>query len=114
MRRVAPVRALRERQDRRRSSRPNSIDSRPRPAQAGDAFDRAYWQLDETEVRIDKTDKKIAVTQKKLTKAKRRLSLHAASIYRRGDYSLFEFVMGASSFDDFVTRMDYLRRIGRL
>ena len=79
---------------------------------AGNAFDRAYWQLDETEVRIDKTDKRIAVTQKRLTKAKKRLSLHAASIYRRGDFSLFEFLMGAASFDDLVTRMDYLRRIG--
>ncbi len=79
---------------------------------AGNAFDRAYWQLDETEVRIDKTDKRIAVTQKRLVKAKKRLSLHAASIYRRGDFSLFEFLMGAASFDDLVTRMDYLRRIG--
>ena len=80
--------------------------------EAGNAFDRAYWQLDETEVRIDKTDKKIAVTKKQLAKAKGRLSLHAASIYRRGDYSLFEFMMGAATFDEFVTRMDYLRRIG--
>ncbi len=80
--------------------------------EAGAAFDRAYWRLDETEVRIDKTDKRIAVTQKKLAKAKKRLSMHAASIYRRGDFSLFEFLMGASSFDDLVTRMDYLRRIG--
>jgi murein DD-endopeptidase MepM/ murein hydrolase activator NlpD len=79
---------------------------------AGNAFDRAYWQLDETEVRIDRTDKRIAVTQKRLLKAKKRLSLHAASIYRRGDFSLFEFLMGAASFDDLVTRMDYLRRIG--
>lgn len=80
--------------------------------EAGDAFDRAYWQLDETEVRIDKTDKRIVATRKKLAKAKGRLNRQAASIYRRGDYSLLEFVMGAASFEDFVTRMDYLRRVG--
>ena len=80
--------------------------------QAGNEFDRAYWELDETEVRIGKTDKKIAASTKKLTKAKRRLNRQAASIYRRGDYSLLEFMMGAASFEDFVTRMDYLRRVG--
>jgi len=79
--------------------------------QAGAAFDRAYWRLDETEVRISKIDKKIAVSKKKLAKAKARLSTHAASIYRRGDYSLLEFVMGAASFDEFVNRLDYMRRI---
>jgi murein DD-endopeptidase MepM/ murein hydrolase activator NlpD len=80
--------------------------------QSGEAFDHAYWQLDETEVRIAKTDKKIATTAKKLTKAKRRLSQHAAAIYRRGDYSSIEFMLGAASFDDFVTRLDYMRRVG--
>ena len=80
---------------------------------AGDAFDRAYWQLDETEVRIDKTDKKIAVTKKQLAKAQ---GAAAACTPRRSTAGAttpsFEFMMGAASFDDFVTRMDYLRRIG--
>ncbi|NTU72292.1 MAG: peptidoglycan DD-metalloendopeptidase family protein [Coriobacteriia bacterium] len=79
--------------------------------EAGAAFDRAYWELDETEVRITRTDKKIASTQRKLRKAQKRLSSHAASIYRRGDYTFIEFMMGASSFDDLVTRLDYMRRV---
>ncbi len=80
--------------------------------EAGEAFDRAYWRLDETEVRIDKTDKKIAVTKKRLAKARARLGLHAAGIYRRGEYEMIEFMLGAASFDDFVNRLDYMRRVG--
>jgi len=79
---------------------------------AGEAFDHAYWQLDETEVRIGKADKRISATKKKLAKAKGRLNVHAAGIYRRSDYTLIEFILGAASFDDFVNRLDYMRRIG--
>lgn len=80
--------------------------------EAGRAFDRAYWRLDETEVRIAKTDKKMKATYKALRKARKRLGKATASMYRRGDFSFIEYVMTASSFQDFVTRMDYMRRVG--
>ena len=79
---------------------------------AGDAFDKAYWQLDEAEVRIAKTDKKIAKTKRDLDAAELKLNAHANAIYRRAGLSEVEFLVGAASFEDFVTRVDYMRRVG--
>lgn len=78
---------------------------------AGDAYDHAYWSLDEAEVRIDKTDKQLAKTAKEFDKASAALSERAANIYRRSDAGPVEFMMGATSFEGFVTRMEYLRRV---
>ncbi len=80
--------------------------------QAGQAWDRAYWKLDEAELRISKTDKKIAKTEKELVAAKAKLGSHANAIYRRDSMAELEFMVGAASFEEFVTRMDYMRRVG--
>lgn len=79
---------------------------------AGEAFDKAHWALDETEVRISRTDKKIAATTKQLKIARRRLNSHANSMYRREGLDIVGFLVGASDFEDLVSRMDYLSRIG--
>ena len=81
-------------------------------ARAGAAFDSAYWRLDETESRIAKTDKQLAAAKKRLKVAKRRLNSHANSIYRREGLDMLDFLVGASDFDDFINRLDYLSRIG--
>jgi murein DD-endopeptidase MepM/ murein hydrolase activator NlpD len=79
--------------------------------QAGDAWDRAYWKLDHAEERVAATDKKLARTKKELAAARQQLGNRASSIYRRQAIGPLEFVLGASSFDDFIRRADYLRRI---
>lgn len=80
---------------------------------AGDAWDKAYWQLDEAENRISKTDKKILKTKAELAAARARLSTHAVSIYRRSNLPQIEFFVGATSFQEFVTRVDMMRRVGK-
>lgn len=79
---------------------------------AGAAFDRAYWKLDEAEVRIEKTDARIGVTTKNLAVARRKLNTHAAAMYRREESGYMSVLLGASSFENLVTRLDYLKRIG--
>lgn len=80
---------------------------------AGAAFSRAYWRLDETEVALDKTRTKLKKTEKRLSAAKRRLNSRADGIYRRDGLDLLQFLVGAGSFEEFVTRADYVQRVGR-
>jgi len=81
-------------------------------ASAGKAFTSAYWRLDETEVRLGKTTRRMRKTQKQLVAAKRRLGKRANTIYRRETLGTIEFLVGAQSFEQLVTRFDYLSRIG--
>jgi len=79
---------------------------------AGDAFDRAYWRLDESEVKLAKADKRIKATRKELGSAKKQLNRHASAIYRRDSLDQLSFLVNATSFQELVTRMEYIRRIG--
>lgn len=79
---------------------------------AGDSYDQAHWALDETEVRLAQTDKRLALTRRKLSFARRRLNARAAQMYRRDALDLLGFLVGSSTFGDFVVRLSYLERIG--
>jgi murein DD-endopeptidase MepM/ murein hydrolase activator NlpD len=81
--------------------------------EAGDEWDKAYWRLDEVELKVDKTDKEIARTKEELAAARALLGLHAAAIYRRSQVSPVEVLVGASSFEELVTRVELMRRIGK-
>ena len=80
--------------------------------QAGDAWDHAYWALDSAEERVAATDKKLAKTKKELAAARRQLGNRASLIYRRSALEPLEFLLGSSSFEDFISRADYMRRVG--
>lgn len=81
-------------------------------AAAGNAYTKAYWKLDETEVKLSKTNKKIAKTKKELAAAHAKLGSRVHNIYRREELDLLDFLVGSSSFEEFATRMGYLSRIG--
>lgn len=81
-------------------------------AAAGRAYMRAYWALDETDVRLERTSKRIKKSEKNLAKARQRLNRRANSIYRREQLDILEFVVGASSFEEFVNRLEYMSRLG--
>lgn len=79
---------------------------------AGAAWDRAYWKLDESEVRLARTDRKIAATRVDLARARKQLNTHAAAIYRRDRLDELSFLVSATSFEELTTRVEYMRRIG--
>lgn len=81
-------------------------------ARAGSEYMKAHWALDETEVRLNKTNKRIAKAKKRLVAATEQLNSRANNIYRREGLDLVGFLVGAQSFEEFTTRMDYLSRIG--
>lgn len=79
---------------------------------AGDAYSSAHWKLDETEVALGKTQRQLKTTEKRLSAAKRKLNQRANRMYRQEAFGPIQFLMGARSFEDLVTRADYLARIG--
>lgn len=89
------------------------LDDLKRQAEAaGDAYSDAHWKLDETENSLARTEKQIEKTEIELAAAKRRLNYRVNGMYRGNQASVLFFLVGAQSFEDFVTRMDYLARIG--
>jgi murein DD-endopeptidase MepM/ murein hydrolase activator NlpD len=81
-------------------------------AAAGRSYDRAYWALQDTDGRIRKTQKRLDATSKELKKANKRLMKRANGMYRQDKLDTLALLVGARSFEDFVTRADYLARLG--
>jgi murein DD-endopeptidase MepM/ murein hydrolase activator NlpD len=76
---------------------------------AGDAYDQALTALENTQYRIKQTDARIKSATRKLSAAETLLGTRADSLYREGgDLAVFEFILGAASWEDFVTRLDYI------
>ncbi|HEY5549315.1 MAG TPA: peptidoglycan DD-metalloendopeptidase family protein [Coriobacteriia bacterium] len=79
---------------------------------AGDAFEKATTELEDTQYRIKLTDARIKAQTKKLSTAETRLGDRADAMYRQGgEDSMVSFVLGSTTWDDFVTRLDYVTLI---
>lgn len=81
-------------------------------ADAGRKFSEAYWALDEADVKLARTDRRIKTTKASLTTARKQLNARAAAMYRREDLDTLGFIVGSTSFEELVTRMDLVTRIG--
>jgi murein DD-endopeptidase MepM/ murein hydrolase activator NlpD len=60
---------------------------------------------------VEAANKKLAKTKKELVAAKQQLGQRASLIYRRSALGPVEFLLGSMSFEDFVRRVDYMRRV---
>jgi murein DD-endopeptidase MepM/ murein hydrolase activator NlpD len=83
-----------------------------RSASAGRAYESAFWKLDETEVALGETRVRLKNAEKRLIAAKRKLNMRANGMYRRDNLDFLTFLVGASNFEQLVTRADYVVRIG--
>jgi murein DD-endopeptidase MepM/ murein hydrolase activator NlpD len=75
---------------------------------AADTWDAAQTKLENTQALIKKTDKRIKSASARLLKTQRTLEERANAMYRSGDDGMLEFMLGARTWDDFITRMDYV------
>lgn len=73
--------------------------------EAEDALERT-----KTEIRMNEVDLRLA--EEDLARETAQLNDRVASIYRNGDVDWISVILGVSSFQDFVTRLDLMQRIG--
>jgi murein DD-endopeptidase MepM/ murein hydrolase activator NlpD len=79
---------------------------------AGREYEAAVDRLENTQYRIAKTDRRIKAATRKLASAETTLAMRVDALYRDGgDMALFEFVLGATSWDEFVNRLEYATMI---
>lgn len=79
---------------------------------AGEAYDRAYWRLDDTEARLAKVSARERATRTRLRQVRRRLAGRAQALYRTGGFDFLQVILGAKSFDEVVAGLDFFQRIG--
>ncbi|MDO8987701.1 MAG: NlpC/P60 family protein, partial [Coriobacteriia bacterium] len=71
----------------------------------------ATEDLEATRVNIEKTRSDLEIADRDLASATEKLQDRVANIYRKGNLSLIEVLLGTSSFQDFLNRVELLRRI---
>jgi peptidoglycan DL-endopeptidase CwlO len=69
--------------------------------------------LAQTRQRISLTQTQLELATEQLNGSQAQLDERATSIYRNGQVDLVEVLVGAASFQDLITRLDLMRRIGR-
>jgi len=69
--------------------------------------------LQVTRGQIEKTRADLAAADRDLSAGVGQLQDRAAGIYRTGNVGIIEVLLGTSSFQDFMSRMDLLRRVSR-
>lgn len=80
---------------------------------AGSAYDKAFWKLDETEVRIDKIDAQMEQTEAELADARALLGGRVNGMYRSEQVDYLSVLLNASSFEEMVTRLEFVRRVNQ-
>jgi murein DD-endopeptidase MepM/ murein hydrolase activator NlpD len=80
---------------------------------AGSQYDRALNGLERTDSKLRSTDKKIAAESAELAVAEARLGERVAAMYRTEDQlGVLSFLLGSTTFEDFITRADLIQIIG--
>ncbi|MDZ4065188.1 MAG: NlpC/P60 family protein [Coriobacteriia bacterium] len=79
----------------------------------GEEYAAIDSQLQSTRIEISRVKADLASADRELGEAQALLSQRAERIYRSGRVDLLEVLLGTTSFEDFITRMDLLRRVNR-
>ena len=74
-------------------------------------FDKINATLISTETAINKTDENIGLIQESLKERSKILNKRVRSIYENGQISYLDVLLGAKNFQDFVNRIEIVRKI---
>lgn len=80
----------------------------------GDAYSKAYWDLERTNEKLAKTTRELKKTEAELAQASGRLASHLAEMYRQGNVDYLALVFTSQSLDDMIARVEYAQRLGML
>jgi len=81
--------------------------------QAEGKLRRVQQQLEQTKSRIAQTKRKLAETAACLQEHRTQMQQYLLALYRAGEPTYLEVVFRATSFEDFVTRAEFTRRLAR-
>ncbi len=76
-------------------------------------YNRVAESLDATREQIRVTRADLRLAESELSDAQTKLAERATNIYKQGPNGMIGVLLGTTSFDDFVTRLDLLMRINR-
>jgi septal ring factor EnvC (AmiA/AmiB activator) len=71
----------------------------------------ATAQINDTAGKIDQLTSDLKQKQKELVRAKKLLKINMEALYKRGDASTVELIVGSDSFSEFIDEQEYLERI---
>jgi len=80
---------------------------------AGENYYTAKAVTEKTTQKIKQSEKDLTSIQAQLVLYQKQLNMRVDSTYRTGNDSFLSLLFGASSFQDFVTRFDYMTRISQ-
>ena len=81
-------------------------------SKAVEDYDQAASRLDSTRGRIRQNQRLLAIAERNLATANRQLEARAQNIYKAPEVGFINAVLSARSFDDLVTQLDLMQRLG--
>ncbi len=104
---------LRSIKDEQHQVRGELFSAQKQLAQAQTRLREAEAQLRETKQHITETEQELAETRARLDKHEAEMQQYLLALYRAGEPTYLEVVFRATSFEDFVTRAEFTRRLAQ-
>jgi peptidoglycan DL-endopeptidase CwlO len=79
---------------------------------AVEKYNQASTQLETVQAKIDENQRQLETARKNLRQANDQLLLRAESIYKSRDVGVVDAIFQADSFDDLISQMDMMERLG--
>lgn len=80
---------------------------------ASEDYYQAQAKTEKTKQQITKSQSELAAAEQKLSEYQQQLNLRAQATYRTGDDSFLNLILGASNFQDFLNRFDFMMRVSQ-
>ncbi len=106
-------RQLRSIKNEQQQARSSLISAQQQLAQARARLREAEAQLHRTKQDIAETEQELAETKARLDKHEAEMQQYLLALYRAGEPTYLEVVFQATSFEDFVTRAEFTRRLAQ-
>ena len=79
---------------------------------AVEKYNQASTQLETVQAKIDENQRQLEVARQNLAQANEQLILRAQNIYKARDVGVIDVIFQADSFDDLISQMDMMERLG--
>ena len=109
---AAPASTISQKKARLRAVEANLSDASTQSEIAVEKFNQASSQLDTVNQQIDENQHQLDVAVKNLQTANQQLKLRAENMYKTRDVGFVDVLFKADSFDELISQMDMMQRLG--